>query len=322
MHLVGLVIALALSTSYLSVGTAWAKDKPSTAQEVAVDAVVASVNGRPITLHEVVKRMRTTRALNLSQAAADPEFRYMLDLIILEQVINDEAKNRKIDVSDDELNRYVSEVAQRNNLTVDGFKAALEQEKRSFDEYKQQIRIEILRSKLANSLVQGGVGVSDDEVKRYLENHPELTRGGSKLRLSQILVGFSARSSAEAENRIKEIRQRLEDGDDFAKLAREYSESAEAAEGGSLGVLAEEDLNPEIFEAVMALKEGEVSDTVVSNNGLHLFQVTERIGEDEEKSSKLESEVRTVLEREKTSAKAQSYFSSDLFKNHSVDKKI
>ncbi len=302
-------------------GYAFALDSATTQP---VDAVVASVNNVPITIQDVLIRSSDKRKLSLQQASADPSFRQALESLILEELVKAEAKQKKIDVSKSELDRYVEEVAQKNNLSVDGLKKALEQDGKSFERYSSQVELEILKSKLISSLAHTSSTVSEDEIDNYLKSHPELTKSGTKIKISQILISTSQRSSDEAQVIAKDILAQLGSGKEFAMLAKEISDGPERSEGGSLGLIAEEDLSPLVFDAIFPLKEGEVSAPIESPQGLHLFRLDQRIKEEGQEAAMagVRQEARRMLERDKFVNKTESYFTSELYKHHSVEKKI
>lgn len=293
-------------------------------QELVVDAVVASVNGKPVTLQDVCSRLNPRRKLTLQEASFDPEARAALDGIIMELLIEAEAESKRIGVSDSEIDEYMAEVAARNNLSPEGFKKALEQEHKSLAEYKKLLRVDILRSKLSANFVRGSVSVSDEEIDSYLKEHSELSKSGSKIKLRQILIRNSADSDATAaEQTMKEIVAKLARGDDFAELAREFSQAPEASEGGLLGMIAEEDLSSELFDAIYPLKSGEVSAITKTPAGYHLFKLEERlIDKDADSEKQIRAEARRVLEQSKMQDRVEHYLSIDLFSAHTVDKKI
>ena len=290
-------------------------------REIAIDAVVASVDGQPIAMSDVAQRLGTDRKWSLSEAAADPAFRQALDGLVMEQLVNEEAKNRKLDVSDAEISQYVSEVAARNNLSVEGFERALTQEKRSLTAYKQQVRLDILRGKLMSNVNQGAPGVSEDEIDKYLTAHPEVGQAGTKITLRQIFFSISQHTFEQAKEFAEKAKARLEDGDDFEDVAREMSEGPEAADGGLLGTLAEEELSQDIFDAVFNLQEETDSAVTVSDRGFHIFRIDKR-SRDEQKSKEIRDQVRAQLQQQKAQNKAQNFFLSELYRSHSVDKKI
>jgi parvulin-like peptidyl-prolyl isomerase len=106
-------------------------------------------------------------------------------------------------------------------------------------------------------------------------------------------------------------------------VAGAISEGPERSDGGLIGVVAEKDLSPEIFDAVFSLKGGEVSAITRTAQGFHLFWVDERFNEaDSEENSRLLDDVRKTIQEQKTRLKVESYFTTELYKAHSVDRKI
>ena len=291
--------------------------------EVLIDSVVASVNDKPITLSDVQRRISKKEPLDLSTAARDPQVQQVVDALILERLVEEEATARKLNVAPPEIERYFDEVAKRNNLSREGFEAALRQEGLDPVLYREQVRADILRSKLTSVVTQASSGVSAEEVTRYKAEHPELTRAGTKLKIRQIFLGRNMHTAEEGRSILEALRKKLEAGGDFAAAARELSESPDAREGGLLGVVAEKDLSPTIFDAVFALEPGHLSAVIDSPNGTHLFKLEERFSESEAAdSSTLDEEIRKTLQQQKFQTKVQTFLSTDIYKLHAVDKKI
>jgi len=289
--------------------------------EIVIDMVVASVAGKPITLNDVSARLSPPRQVDLVSASRDVEARAMLDTIILEQLIKAESESRRISVSNDEIDRYIEEVAQRNQLTRDGFEKALEEEGRSLVQYKNQVQTEILKSRIANNYMKGGVTVSSEEIDTYLEERPELKLGGARTRLSQIEISATNRTPEELEARVTEVRSALEREMPFAQVAIQFSDGVNARDGGSLGMIAEGDLSPEIFEAIFPLKAGEISSDMRTPDGVLIFKVDERIVPDSAEDGAREM-ARQALYRQKLESGMQGFFESELYKRYGVDKKI
>ena len=292
------------------------------AQETFVDAVVASVDGAPITLSELSARMDPPKKISLKEASIDPEARLALDKLLLEHLVNAGAETRKLSVSPQEIEAYINEVAARNQMSRAEFEVALKKEKHSIEAYREQLKTEILKTKIASQMMQGGVGVTEEEIKDYIKMNPSLTQSGSKLRISQIFASSAGRDPEEARVQIQAARAELDGGANFADVARRFSDGPEGADGGSLGVISEEELSPLIFEAIFSIPDGTSSAIVESPNGFHIFQVDERFVQEEETSEQVIEEARRMLKQQKLEVKLQNYFTSDLYKLHSVDKKI
>ena len=301
--------------------------RATAAKEVLIDVVLASVDGKPITLQDLEKRLPRAKDLSLQDLSVDPEVKLVLESLIMEQVILHEAEERKLGVSNSEIEEYIEEVARRNNLSRDGFEAALAAENKSLEDYKKVLKIDILKSKLTSSYVRGAVTVSDEEIDKYLETQPHLTKSGAKVKLSQILVTLEGKSEEDALEQAENIRALLKGGKNFAELAANYSEGREALEGGSLGIIAEEDLNPVIFDAIFSLSPGEISEITRTPVGFHLFRLDERLVDKSDSEGKnaaaaIREEVRQMLLSGKMQSKMNSFFTEDIYKQHTIDRKI
>lgn len=297
--------------------------------EIFLDAVVATVNDKPITLSELSKRLVPPRKLSFKEAGQDQEAQKVLDGIILERLIEEEASEKRFSVSEAEIDDYVNEVSSRNGLSRPEFEKALATEGKDLEGYKHQVKFDILKTKLAGAVSRGGVSVSDSEIDEYTTEHPNFTRSGIALRLRQILVTSHDRSEDDVKTRVGLIMEDLADNKRFEDVARHYSEGVESQDGGLIGLVAEKDLSREILDAVSTLKEGTCSKPIVTSLGTQIFFVEQRIGrkegdggESDDGREALRAEVRRLLQQQKTQERLNSYFVTDLYKNHSVDKKI
>jgi parvulin-like peptidyl-prolyl isomerase len=293
-----------------------------------LEAVVATVNEVPITLTDIQKRLSVPRKLTLLEASRDTEFKQVLDAVILERLIEEEAKAKRLETSSAEIEEYINEVAQRNGLDRPAFESALASENKSLSDYRKQVRVEILKSKLLSASVRGSVSISDTEIDNFLKENPESAVEGATVKLRQILVKTDGRSGEEAEEKIHEILKKIDDGQDFASIARASSESPDAAEGGLLGTVAEKDLSTEIYDAISSLDAGKVSDVVRTQRGLLIFKVEEKAdgaSEDDDEDTKIairREAARKALMDRKAQEKLSSFFVHDLYQSHSVEKKI
>ncbi len=302
------------------------------AEEIFLDSIVASIDDTPITLSEVEKHLSPPRRLSPAEASSDPEFARVLDALILSRLIEVEAQQRKLAVFENEINEYLEEVSKRNNMSREEFIEALKRENHSEAEYREQVKSDILKSKLAAALSRGSSAVSDAEVDTAIKEQ----RGDSKkqtgtvVTLRQIVISSQLHDEEDSEKLLAEVRAKLEEGEKFDDLARMYSESPERDDGGSLGALSESDLSPEIAETVNALEVGDISDMVKTDQGLHLFMLEDRSEPaDEEETESLSApsqeqreQVRAMLRQKKMESKMTEFFTTELYKLHSVDKKI
>lgn len=302
------------------------KKVETTSQELVIDAIVGSVDDKPITLSDLNARL-APRRLTLSEAKKDTEASRVLDQIILEKLLEEEAKVKRVNVSDAEVDEYVREVMQRNGLTQDDFQAALAREGRSLSTYKQQIKIDILKAKLGSSMARGGTSVSESEIEDYIAKHPELKNAGKDIKLHHLVISKEGRSIEDVKARLMQVSSALEGGESFIDIAKRLSDTASSGEGSLIGVIPLKDLSPAIAEAVAPLRAGQHTPPLETPADIQLFFVEERLGNNDDDSEeideeKLKEEVRQTLQKQKTKERLDAFFRNDLYKNHAVDKRL
>lgn len=313
------------------------KDTPAQPHnEVVIDAVVASVDEKPITLSEVQSRLPVTRKISLKELSSDQEAQQTLETIIFERILDAEATIKRASVEDSEIEEYINEVAGRNSLSRPDFESVLKREGKSLEWYKRQVRSEILKTKLASSIAKGGVSVTEQEIDEYVNTSPSFSSEGASVKLRSITVSHAGRPQEEVTTRVQAVEKALADGKSFEKVAQEFSDDPHKVEGGLLGVVAEKDLNSHIFDAILALETGKYSKPVVTEGATQFFFVEERFGsgnaerddaggseDDSEAQQKARrEEARKTIQKRKTEEKLSSYFGVELQKNHTVDKKF
>ena len=237
------------------------------AQGVVVDKIVANVNGEAITLLDLNEKMRAyvTQILKRNYNPADPgmqELRQqvlgtMVDDILLRQ----EARRLKITVSDAEIEARIRELKQKNgNMTEEQFVQQLKLEGMSRQRFVEDMRRNLLKEQLLGYMVQRKVVVGDDEIKAYYDAHKgdihaEAPQTGGQ-RLGVIMVAKVEEAKA--------LKQRIVSGQiSFADAARKFSSGPGAAQGGDLGPMNPQDVDPRLRKVLDGLKPGEVSDPML-----------------------------------------------------------
>lgn len=199
---------------------------------------------------------------------------------------------------------------------------ALRQQFPNETEYKNELirrRIseEILRSRLErNSSVQQYVErqfvakteVSDNDLVAYYEGHLDLFKQPFQVRASQILVrsdpSWEASRKEEARRKIEQILKNLKKGQEFAALAREQSDGPTRTNGGDLGYIRSGQLEKRFESVIFSLKPGETSEIVETDNGFHLFKVTDKKPETVLSYENVKEKIRQFLREEKAKQQA------------------
>ena len=272
--------ALAFSAGNLPAQTA----APSAV--VLVDRIVAVVNSEVITSREVAERMKAVTQ-QLSQQGTPLPPPDVLQKQVLERMIMDRlqiqlAKETALRVDDLQLDRTVARVAESNKMSLTEFRHTLERDGIQFDKFREEIRNEIMLSRLREREVDNRIVVTDNEIDYFLSQQGASQSTASEYNLAHILLRLPDQASPEQVDkqraRAEQVVLQLREGADFAKLAVSYSDAPDALQGGAMGWRPRDRL-PELFaHALNGMKPGEVSGIIRSPAGFHVIKLVDRRG--------------------------------------------
>ena len=257
------------------------------AQAVIVDRIVAIVNSHVITLSQLEKRARPYLREYLSEDMSPEEKAQVKQTIyskILPQMIDDylveqEIERLGISVSDQEVDHAIENVCRNNGITVQELEEKLKQDGTSMEEYRKQVATQIERARLINSQVQSKIVITDEQVRAYLRGENSSSEyGGPYYILDHICVvpeSNAPSAQAAAEQKAEEALKALEDGEDFAEVAKKYSSPVPIASELRLGVFSLDEMSPSIKKAVEDLKPGSFSGVIETPMG---FQILKLVG--------------------------------------------
>ena len=256
--------------------------RSQTAPEIIeIDRIVAVVNDDVIVQSEMLTRMRVViEQLENSGVPAPP--RDVLEKQVLEQLILDRlqmqiATRTGIRVDDEALNRQIADIARRNNLTLREFRDILERDGFVFATFREEIRKELMKSRVQQRQVQDRVQVTDRDIDNYLATRDKQGGEDPEYRLGHILVavpdGASPEELADARDEADDIVARLQAGANFGRTAAAESDGQQALEGGDLGWRKGGELPTLFEEAAPKLDKGEVSDVIRSSSGFHIIKL-------------------------------------------------
>jgi peptidyl-prolyl cis-trans isomerase SurA len=269
----------------LACGAALAQSAPP-ARVAVVDRIVAVVNKEVITQYELSERVdrvqKELRRRNIPLADAAEIERQVLDRMITEKVQLQFAKETGMRVEDLELDRTIGRVAADNKLSLTEFRQKLENDGIRFDKFREELRDEILLSRLREREVNSKITVSESEIANLLAEQAGRKDSSTEYDIAHILVRVPEQASPEQlearRARAEDAVKRLRSGSDFAQVAATYSDAPDALQGGVMGWRSQERL-PELFVAALAkLKPGEISDVLRSPAGFHVLKLVEMRG--------------------------------------------
>ncbi len=300
----------------------------SAAQARVVEKIAAVVGGDVILQSEVEERVAPLMVDIAS--IADPTQRaaraaalrrQVLERMIDEQLLMQQASELKLSVSPEEVDRAVDQIKKDYGLTDTQLRDELRKQGLSLAAYRQNTKREILRFRVLNIVVGSKVNISDSDVQNYYDRH--MKAANVQVRASHIFVAIPEAADAatvqEKEKLAKSLLARAQSGEDFAKLAREYSEDAATrTEGGDLGWFGRDILPKPIEELVFSMKAGEVRGPVRADRGFHVIKMVGQRAEAAKPLAEMQDEIRVQLRQREMERQTKLHL-ADLRKKNLVD---
>ena len=258
---------------------------PSSRTDV-LDRIVAIVNKEVITqfeLRERIERVQKELQRRGTPSVSPSELEHqVLERLIVEKVQLQYARETGMRVDDLELDRTVNRVAENNRLSLTEFRQRLESDSIPFDRFREELRNEILLTRLRDREVVSKLTVSEGEIDNLIFEQSERKEVETEFNVAHILVRVPEQATpAQVEARrarAEEVVRRLKEGTDFAQLAATYSDAPDALQGGVIGWRSRQRL-PELFvEALTGLNVGSVSGVFRSPAGFHVIKLLEMRG--------------------------------------------
>ncbi|WP_274362264.1 peptidylprolyl isomerase [Paenibacillus thermotolerans] len=244
---------------------------------------VAKVGNETITAQELYDQM-------VKQGGAQ-----VVDSMIEQRLIKNEAKKENITVTDEDLNDALGKI-KKNFPSDEIFNQQLAAAGLTEEQLKQELVTEVELTKLLEPQIK----ITDEDIKKYYEDNKESFSTPEQVRASHILVD----TKEEAE----EILKQLKEGADFAKLAKEKSkDTVSAANGGDLDYFGKGQMMPEFEKAAFDTPLGQLSDIVKTTYGYHIIKVTDKKPAHTATLEEKKEEIRETLFEQQKSQKAQPY---------------
>ncbi len=274
-----------------------------------VDRVVAVVNDEVITQSEVdillrpwFEQMRTQikgedLAVKLNEAR-----RNLLNQLIEDKLVYQEAKKRKIEILENELEERVLEFKRRFKNEEDFNKMIVAQgltETKLKEKYRQQLAIRRLHiMEIKNKIL-----VSPKEIEDFYTAHEKEFNQPEKIKLRSITVRKApdkqGKKDEEAKLKSEQILADLKKNADFAKIAEAHSEDYNAPSGGDLGYVGRGEMARDIDQVIFALNPGDISPIIETEIGYHIFKVDEKQEGKKKNLDEVRLEIQEIIYRDK-----------------------
>lgn len=255
---------------------------PSLAFATVVERIVAVIGDRAVLMSDLrtravpyLARMQQEMPTESHRAAATTQLhKQLLQQVVDEELIARAARRAKIFVTDEEVNQALERVAKQNNLSVERLLEEARAGGMKDGQYREELRRQILESRMMSLRVQGRVRVRDEDLRAtylslVLDERKKLGFEASWL----ILDGRGADAITQAET----LARRARSGESFAELVQQYSiDNATRSRGGKLGKLAPGKLPQAVDRAAQRLEIGEVSSPIRFGDRFVILRVEQR----------------------------------------------
>lgn len=289
-----------------------------------VEEIVARVNNEIITREDLAKAHQSLEGeARDSCAKCSPEQvrelvaskdKDLLRDLIDQSLLTQRAKDAGINVDGDVIKR-LDAIRQQNKLpTMEALEAEITKSGQDFEDFKTQLRNQLLTQELIRKEVGSKIIVSHEDIVKYYNDHKgEFVRPQTVV-LREIFVSTEGKPEADIpalKKKAEGLRDRvLNNGEDFGAMAKRYSDSPTAPQDGDLGVFQRSQLDPKIAEKVFALNRSQMTDVMETKTGFEILQVRERYDAGEQPLDKVEPEISNKLYESKMEPGMRAYLTT------------
>lgn len=239
------------------------------------------VNGTPISHFDFMNAMQSysmelyrKSVDQLSEEEQEKVQEIAVERIIARELIFQQALAEGVIANDEQIQQETAKVMQ-NFPSEEEFYATLEKAGVDKESYYRMIRQDLSVNMLTDKKLEAAEDASEEEIRAFYDEHPDKMVKPAMVQASHILVKADLENPEKPEAEIAQIKEKVDNGEDFASLAQEHSACPSSAKGGDLGFFGPGSMVKPFEEAAFALKPGEVSDVVPTQFGLHLIKVTD-----------------------------------------------
>jgi peptidyl-prolyl cis-trans isomerase C len=268
---------------------------PNVSAETEANDIAVTVNGVDIAESKIERLIKPQLERIAKQAAQLPpafaeQYREQLRREILEQLIREQLLEEKvmeanIVVTEEEVSSKITEIAsvQRPPLSLEDFKKKIEEYGLTFDDVKEDVRRGLSRDRFMAGQWAGKIDVTADDAKKYYDEYPKQFETPEQVRASHILIepnyadpnADPNEAKAEARAKIEEMLKQINEGSDFAELAKANSACLSAEGGGDLGFFPRGRTTQSFEKVAFELEVGQLSDVVETEYGYHIIKVAD-----------------------------------------------
>jgi peptidyl-prolyl cis-trans isomerase SurA len=278
-------LAVALAALF-GATAAQAQTREASSSGVLLDRVAATVNEGVVLQSELEEQMfiiaSRMREQKMDLPAQNVLQKQVLDRLVLQELQMQRANRAGIKVADETLNNALADVAKQNGIPLTELPDALAAQGIDYAGYREQLRRELAMQILRQRDVISRINVSPREIEQFLERQKKMPSDSNEYDVSHILIAVPQAATPqeldEAAKKAEDVYKRAAAGEDFARLAVQYSNSQTALEGGRLGVRKGSELPTFLGEIIADMKAGDVTQPLRTPSGYHIIKLNDMKG--------------------------------------------
>jgi peptidyl-prolyl cis-trans isomerase SurA len=298
-----------------------AKATAAAGEGKVVEEIVARVNNDIITTSELEKA-RTAAAEEAQQdcsgkctqdqlqVAVEDRQKFALRDLIDQSLLAQRGKDMGISVEADVV-KQLDDIRIKNNLPdMEALEKAVTKEGLNWDDFKNNIRNKILTQQVIQREVGSHITIGHDDAQKYYDEHKNDFVKPEEVALRAIELsteGKTPEQAADVKKKADDLLKRISDGEDFAVLAKRFSDGSTAQQGGYLGVYKRGELSKEIEDKVFAMKKNQLTEVIETKQGFLILQVLERYEAGVQPFDKVEPEIMDHLYSERMEPALRDY---------------
>jgi len=280
--------------------------KPAlTGEGKVVEEIVARVNNEIITTSELQK----ARAAAVEdaqqecsgrctpeqlQVAVEDRQKFALRDLIDQSLLAQRGKDMGVNV-EGEVVKQLDTIRIQNKLdSLEKLEAAVTKEGLNWDDFKNNIRNKFLTQEVIRREVGSHIAIGHDDAMKYYEEHKKEFVKPEQVALRAIEISTEGKKDADLadlKKKADDLLRRIKEGEEFATLAKRFSDGSTAQQGGFLGVYKRGELSKQLEDQVFAMKKNQLTDVIETKQGFLILQVLERYEEGEQPFDKVENEI-------------------------------
>jgi peptidyl-prolyl cis-trans isomerase SurA len=303
---------------------------PIKARGKVIEQLIAVIDGEPYTLSNLDGYAKSKMARSFPTGDLSPinaSDREVLEQFLTEKLIEAEVREAGIKITDAEVDQYIQQVKQANRLSDEDLKIALSREGQTPASYRSSVKAELEKNELINRQVKNKVNITNDDVERYYKLNSKNYRADDRAHIRVILLTLPEKAPAEqvqaTVEKAKALYDRIKAGEDFATLAREYSQGAGSVDGGDIGWIKRGTLIAGIEEVAFdKLSIGQVSPPFRTSLGVQILKLEGRESGNVQPLSVVAPKIREELYAKALEERFNRWLKTDMRRKHRVDVKI